>query len=143
MCTVYSCLEQTSTKNFYMTKWIIMTVIWCSTYYALKRGLHILCIRLQESAFDCTISKKIKVIHNNRSDTLYCFANPLKMKTIYKNFVNRVVKRYKRNGLAQVQRVQRVHKLADLWNITFCTHWFWGPPELSFIEQTAPADPNF
>ena len=27
------------------------------------------------------------------------------------------------NALAQVQRV---HKPADLWDITFCTHWFWG-----------------
>ena len=27
------------------------------------------------------------------------------------------------NALA---RVQRVHKPADLWNITFCTRWFWG-----------------
>ena len=42
------------------------------------------------TAFDCTISKKIKVIQNNRSDTLYCFANPLKLKTIYKNLVDRV-----------------------------------------------------
>ena len=30
------------------------------------------------TAFDCTISKKIKVIQNNRSDTLYCFAKHLK-----------------------------------------------------------------
>ena len=42
------------------------------------------------------------------------------------------------NALA---RVQQVHEPADLWDITFCTSWFWGP-ELSFIEQTAPADPN-
>ena len=42
------------------------------------------------------------------------------------------------NALA---RVQRVHEPADLWDITFCTRWFWDP-ELSFIEQTAPADPN-
>ena len=53
------------------------------------------------------------------------------------------------NALA---RVQRVHEPADLWDITFCTRWFeafstmctrwfWGQ-ELSFIEQTAPADPN-
>ena len=27
------------------------------------------------------------------------------------------------NALA---RVQRVHKPADLWDITFCTRWFWG-----------------
>jgi len=27
------------------------------------------------------------------------------------------------NALAQVQRV---HKPADLWGITFCTRWFWG-----------------
>ena len=43
------------------------------------------------TAFDCTISKKIKVIQNNRSDTLYCFANPFKLKTIYKNLVIWVV----------------------------------------------------
>ena len=81
--TVYSCLEQTSTKNFYMTKWMIMTVIWCSLLCFKKRpaySLHkaprnewIVC-----TAFDCTISKKIKVIQNNRSDTLYCFAKHLK-----------------------------------------------------------------
>ena len=23
-------------------------------------------------------------------------------------------------------RVQRVHEPADLWDITFCTRWFWG-----------------
>ena len=28
------------------------------------------------------------------------------------------------NALA---RVQRVNKPADLWGITFCTRWFWGP----------------
>ena len=39
-------------------------------------------------------------------------------------------------------RVQRVNEPVDLWDITFCTHWFWGL-ELSFIEQTALADPNF
>ena len=27
------------------------------------------------------------------------------------------------NALA---RVQRVHEPADLWDITFCTRWFWG-----------------
>ena len=42
------------------------------------------------------------------------------------------------NALAEVQRV---HKPADLWDITFCTRWFWGS-EFFFIEQTAPADPN-
>jgi hypothetical protein len=42
------------------------------------------------------------------------------------------------NALA---RVQRVHQPTDLWDITFCTRWFWGI-ELSFIEQTAPADSN-
>ena len=30
---------------------------------------------------------------------------------------------YTGNALA---RVQRVHKPADLWDITFCTRWFWG-----------------
>ena len=49
-------------------------------------------------------------------------------------------------------RVQRVHKPADLLDITFCTHWFWGfstmcthwfwGSEFSFIQQTAPTDPN-
>ena len=82
-------------KNFYMTKWMIMTVIWCSLLCFKKRpaySLHkaprnewIVC-----TAFDCTISKKIKVIQNNRSDTLYCFANPLKLKTIYKNLVKKL-----------------------------------------------------
>ena len=28
-----------------------------------------------------------------------------------------------RNALA---RVQRLHETADLWDITFCTRWFWG-----------------
>ena len=42
------------------------------------------------------------------------------------------------NALA---RVQGVHEPADIWDITFCTHWFWGS-ELAFIEQTAPTDPN-
>ena len=25
-----------------------------------------------------------------------------------------------------LERVQRVHEPADLWDITFCTRWFWG-----------------
>ena len=25
-----------------------------------------------------------------------------------------------------LERVQRVHEPADLWNITFCTRWFWS-----------------
>ena len=44
------------------------------------------------------------------------------------------------NALARVQRVQAP---ADLWDITFCTRWFWGMctrwfwgPELSFIERS-------
>ena len=51
--------------------------------------------------------------------------------------------RWKTLGLAgnALERVQRVHTPADLWDITFCTRWFWGP-ELSFIEQAAPANPN-
>ena len=31
-----------------------------------------------------------------------------------------------RNALARVQQVQRVQEPADLWDITFCTRWFWG-----------------
>ena len=25
-----------------------------------------------------------------------------------------------------LERVQRVHEPSDLWDITFCTRWFWG-----------------
>ena len=42
------------------------------------------------------------------------------------------------NALA---RVQWVHEPVDLLDNTFCTRRFWCP-ELSFIQQTAPADPN-
>ena len=67
LSSVYSCLEQTSNKNFYMTKWMIMTVIWCSLLCFKKRPAYSLHKALRNewidcTAFDCTISKKIKDI---------------------------------------------------------------------------------
>jgi hypothetical protein len=95
--TVYSCLEQTSTKKLLHDKMNhndchLMLSLLCFkkrpaySLHKAPRNEWIVC-----TAFDCTISKKIKVIQNNRSDTLYCFANSLKLKTIYKNLVNRGV----------------------------------------------------
>ena len=88
------------------------------------------------------------------------YRNILKMRT--RNLVKTKYIRYTQNSLRfsvgfysgnALARVQRVNEPADLWDITFapadfeafstwCTRWFWGP-ELSFIEQTAPADPKF
>ena len=81
-------------------------------------NLLLICKRMEEN-----IAKYVGNLNEMKFWKILYILTKMSMYKLYENLINQI--RYYISGNA-LARVQRVHEPADLWDITFCTRWFWG-----------------